>query len=75
MQRYGDLDYPTLAKRGFLLGLGLFALGALGEIVGHAAPGLLSGTIETILFDFEVIGVLVGLLAPLIFGIVLPLTE
>jgi len=75
MQRYGDLDYATLAKRGFLLGLGLFVLGGFGEIVGHAVPGLLSGTVETVLFDLEVLGVLIGLVAPLVFGIVLPLTE
>ena len=30
--RYGDLDYPTLAKRGTLLGLCLFAVGAAGEL-------------------------------------------
>ncbi len=75
MGRYGTIDYPVWAKRGFLLGLGLFVVGAMGEIVGHTVLGTLPDPTNTILFDFEVLGVLLGLLSPLIFGIVLPLTE
>jgi hypothetical protein len=73
--RYGTIDYSVWAKRGFLLGFGLFALGAIGEIAGHALLGTMPATAETILFDFEVIGILLGLFGPLVFGIGLPLTE
>ncbi len=30
--RYGDVEYTVLTKRGFLLGVALFAIGALGEL-------------------------------------------
>jgi hypothetical protein len=75
MTRYGNLDYPVLAKRGFLLGLALFAVGALGEVVGHVALGTVPGLVDTLLLDLEVVGVLLGLLSPFVFGILLPLTE
>ena len=74
--RYGDLDYPTLAKYGFLAGAALFLGGALGEAVlstGIAAGH--PGGIDTLLTGAEIIGVVLGLFAPLIFGIVMPLTE
>lgn len=74
--RYGDLDYPKLAKYGFLAGAAMFLGGALGEAalaagLAESAPGWLG----TLLFDIEVLGVAVGFLAPLLFGLVLPLTE
>lgn len=75
MDRYGNLDYPTLAKYGFLAGLGMFLVGGLGELVGHAVFSGLAGWEATLLVDLEVVGILVGLLAPFVFGIVLPLTE
>ena len=70
-----SLDYPTLTKRGFLLGLGLFVVGGLGEIVLHAAGITVPAWESTLLFDMEVLGVIIGLFAPLVFGIILPLTE
>jgi len=73
--RYGDLDYPRWAKRGALLGLCLFATGALGELAAHAMGLQLPGWEATLLFDAEVIGVLLFLLSPLVFGLLLPLTE
>ena len=75
MGRYGDLDYPQLTKTSFLLGLGLFALGGLGELIGHAYFAPLPGWEQTLLFDAEMLGLLVAFFAPIIFGIVLPLTE
>ncbi|SDZ96091.1 hypothetical protein SAMN04488065_1439 [Haloplanus vescus] len=75
MGRYGDLDYPVLAKRGTLLGLAVFALGALGELAVHALALQLPAWEMTLLFDAEVLGVLLFLLSPLVFGILLPLTE
>ena len=70
MGRYGNLDYPTLTKRSFL-----FAIGGLGELIGHAYFAPLPGWEQTLLFDAEVVGLLVAFFAPIVFGILLPLTE
>ncbi|WP_353634711.1 hypothetical protein ABSL23_03445 [Halobacterium sp. NMX12-1] len=72
MGRYGNLDYPTLAKRSTLASFALFVVGALGlALTGSSLPGWE----QALLFDAEVAGVLGILLCPLVFGIVLPLTE
>jgi hydrogenase/urease accessory protein HupE len=73
--RYGDVDYPTLTKRSVLFGLALFAIGAVGELLVHGLGVQLPRWEETLLFDAEVLGVLIVFVAPFLFGIVLPLTE
>jgi hypothetical protein len=74
--RYGDLDYPKIAKYGFLAGVALFLGGALGELaLTTALVDQAPAWLTTVLFDIEVIGLLVGFFAPLLFGLVLPLTE
>jgi len=70
-----QIDYAFYAKAGFLLGLALFVVGAGGEVVGHAFFEPLPAWGETILFDMEVVGLVVGFSSPIGFGIVLPLTE
>ncbi|MDS0280817.1 hypothetical protein [Haloarcula onubensis] len=75
MAQYRNMDHATLAKRGFLLGVGLFALGALGELAGPAVVGPLPGWGSTLLTDMEALGILLGLFSPLVFGIVMPLVE
>ncbi|WP_459192569.1 DUF7860 family protein [Halosimplex sp. J119] len=75
MTQYVSTDYPSLAKLGFLAGVALFALGGLGEIAGTAMFGGLPGWEQTLFFDMEVFGILLGLFSPLVFGIVLPLVE
>jgi len=70
-----QIDYAFYAKAGFLLGVTLFVVGAGGELVGTAFFGSLPAWETTLLFDLEVLGILLGLFAPLTFGIVLPLTE
>lgn len=75
MGRYGNLDYPTLTRRGFALGVVLLAIGALGELVGPIVLGPLPGWEQSLLFDLEVLGVVLGLVTPFVFGILLPLTE
>lgn len=75
MGRYGKLDYPKLTKTGFLLGVALVAIGALGEIVGTALYGTLPGWENMLFTDLEILGILLGLLSPFVFGIFLPLTE
>lgn len=75
MSQTSSLDHARLAKLGFFLGLGLFLVGAGGEIVGQA---LLNGLPEweaQLLFDVEVVGLLVGFFSPIVFGIALPLIE
>jgi len=69
------MDHAMLAKRGFLLGVGLFALGALGEVGGHALVGTLPALVDTLLTDMEALGILLALFSPLVFGVVLPLVE
>jgi len=70
-----NIDYPTWTKRGFLLGVGLFLVGALGEAFLPAVVGPLPGWEQTLLLDLEILGVLLGLCSPFVFGILLPLTE
>jgi len=67
-------DYATMAKRGFMLGAGLFLLAAAVEIGGHTL-GTIPTWGNTLLVDMEILGIAVGLLSPLLFGVVLPLTE
>ncbi|MFC7019804.1 MULTISPECIES: hypothetical protein [Haloarcula] len=70
-----QMDHATLAKRGFLLGVGLFALGVLGEASGPALVGPLPAWGDMLLTDMEGFGILLALFSPLVFGIVLPLVE
>lgn len=73
MSRYGDIDYPTYIKRGVLLGLLLLVVGELG---GYASQSFsLPAWEEALFFDLAVVGFLVLFLSPLLFGLVLPLTE
>lgn len=73
--RYGNLDYPKITKRGVAIGLGLFVIGALGEAIIHLMGLQVPGWEEALLFDFEVLGILIMLLSPFVFGILMPLTE
>jgi hypothetical protein len=73
--RYGDIDYATLTKRCFLLGLGLFVIGALGGTAAGATGGQVPAWEQTLFFDLELVGLLIAFVSPFLFGIVLPLTE
>lgn len=75
MTRQGNLNYSFLAKAGFLLGLGLFALGGGGELVAHTFFDPVPAWEETLLFDFEVAGLLIGFFSPFVFGIFFPLID
>lgn len=70
-----QIDYAFYAKAGFLLGIALFAVGAGGEVVGHAFFEPLPDWGAMLLFDMEVLGLLIGFFSPIAFGIFLPLTE
>lgn len=74
MGRYGSLDYPRLTKTSFLLGLALFVVGVLGQVVLGALPGTPAWEL-TLLLDLEAIGLIIAFFSPLVFGILLPLTE
>lgn len=75
MGRYGTVTYGALAKASFLLGLGLFVLGSIGEFIGHAYLGGLPPWEDTVIFGTEVAGTVTGFFSPFVFGIFLPLTE
>ena len=75
MPQHSELDYAFLTKAGFLLGLGLFVLGGGGEFLGHALYGPLPAWVDTLLFDLEAVGLVIGFFSPFIFGIFLPLTR
>jgi len=75
MARTDTLDYPTITKRGFLLGLALFAIGVAGEVLGQVVLGGLPGWEQTLLADLAALGILLCLLVPFVFGVLLPLTE
>ncbi|UPW02119.1 hypothetical protein M0R88_08485 [Halorussus gelatinilyticus] len=75
MGRYGNPNYQWLAKTGFLLSLALFAVGAGGELTASAMHLTLPAWEDALFVDLEIIGTLGALLSPLVFGVVLPLTE
>ena len=75
MTQMRSIDYATITKRGFLVGLGLFLLGALGQAFLPTLVGPLPGWEHMLLLDAEIVGLLVAFFVPIVFGIVLPLTE
>jgi hypothetical protein len=75
MARYGDLDYGRLTKRGFGLGVALFALGVAGAAAGPALFGPLPSWEQTLFADSEIAGIIIAFLSVVLFGVVLPLTE
>lgn len=73
--RYGSVDYARIAKSGFLLGVVLLLVGALGEYTAHEVLAPVPEWELQLFFSIEVAGVLIGFFVPIVFGIVLPLTE
>lgn len=75
MVEYKHPSYGQLAKGGFLLGLAMLIIGAGGEVAIHSHLVSLADWVDVLLFDVEVVGVLVFLLSPFVFGIFLPLVD
>ena len=75
MSRYGDLNYQWWTKTGFVLSLALFTVGAGAELTAAAMHLSLPAWEDALFTDLEILGTLGALLVPLVFGIVLPLTE
>lgn len=71
----GELDTDRLTKLGVVGGLLLFAVGAVGELVGHAVYGTLPAWENALLFDAEVIGIAAVFFSVFVFGIFVPLTR
>jgi hypothetical protein len=75
MAQHRNIDYGLWAKWGFLLGVGLLALGVSGEVVGHALFGEIPSWENTLFVYSEILGITIGFLSPVVFAVVLPLTE
>ena len=75
MGRYGDLNYRWWARTGFLLSLAVFAIGAGAELSAAAMHVTLPAWENALFLDMKILGTLGALCFPLVFGIVLPLTE
>lgn len=75
MNRYRQPSYGQLAKGGFLLGLGMFLLGAGGEWAVHATIIHVPAWENALFLDMEGIGILLFLFSPFVFGIFLPLVD
>lgn len=73
MGRYGDIDYPKAAKGGVVLGLALLLIGEAGGYAGNYVS--MPGWEQTLFFDLAILGLLVFVVSPFLFGLVLPLTE
>lgn len=74
MGRYGTIDYPSFVKRGVLVGLALMFVGEFG---GYLAENYVSvpGWEERLFLLLAGVGLLLFVTSPILFGIVLPLTE
>lgn len=70
-----SLDYASYAKRGFLLGIALIAIGIVGSTMAPSVAGPLPGWEQTVLFDTIWFGAAVGFVSVFGFGIFLPLTD
>ncbi|MFT4882526.1 MAG: energy-converting hydrogenase Eha subunit E [Natronomonas sp.] len=73
--RQQNLDHARIAKFGFFAGVAMFLLGAVGEAIGRTMTRGIPEMANQLFISLEIVGVLVGLLIPLVFGIVLPLVE
>lgn len=75
MARTKSIDYPMWTKRSFLTGISMFLFGLVAEFVGSTYFGPLPAWEHTLFVDLEFLGIFVALLAPIVFGIVMPLIE
>lgn len=75
MARTSSIDYPTWTKRSFLFGVSLFLVALLADVVGRTFFGPFPAWEQTLFIDLEFLGIFTALLAPIVFGIVLPLLE
>jgi hypothetical protein len=73
--RQRNLDYERIAKLGFFAGVAMFVTGAVGEAIGRTMTTGMPAVADQLFISLEIVGVLAGLLVPLVFGIVLPLIE
>lgn len=70
-----DADHATLAKWTVLIGVGLFAAGGVGELVLTATGTSGPTWLDALLFDAEVLGVVVAMFGVFVVGILLPLLD
>jgi hypothetical protein len=75
MGRYGDVDYAWWAKNGFLASVAILAVGAGAELAAAVMHLSLPAWEHAVFVDMEIFGTLGMLLCPLVFGVIMPLTE
>jgi energy-converting hydrogenase Eha subunit E len=73
--RQRNLDHGRIAKLGFFAGAAMFAIGAVGGVIGRSMTRGIPDVAGQLFVGLEAVGVLIALLVPLVFGIVLPLVE
>ena len=73
--RYGNVDYARWAKGGFLFGLAMFVVGTGGEYLLVQLHRDIPEVVHVVLIDLGLVGILFAVLLPIIFGVVMPLTE
>jgi hypothetical protein len=75
MGRYGDVDYAWWAKYGFVASVAILTMGGGAELAAAALHLSLPAWEHALFVDMEILGTLGMLLCPLVFGIIMPLTE
>ncbi|MFC7176776.1 hypothetical protein [Halosegnis marinus] len=75
MARTGTTDYGRLTKSGVALGLALLVVSIGVELAAAGLHYPLPAWEDTLFMDLGVIGLLLFVLSPFVFGIVLPLVE
>jgi len=64
-----------MVKGGVLIGVAMFLLGEGGEFAASAYYESVPGWEHTLFLTLAVVGILVALFSPFVFGVALPLTE
>ncbi|XGI84383.1 hypothetical protein ACEU6E_03805 [Halorutilales archaeon Cl-col2-1] len=67
------IDYARTAKLGFVTGVGMFVVGAVGETAGNAVLGGLPDWEDVLLTDMMGLGILLAFVSVFVVGVFLPI--